>query len=78
MLEMDGCHILIWWQGYSTDRFPRWPPIFTGDLVPFSHCDILHSGNDCVGQKLPRSVSNRFLPIAQAILVSEQAKLCDT
>jgi len=30
MLEMDGCHILIWWQGYSTNRFPRWPPIFTG------------------------------------------------
>ena len=24
---------------------PRFSPV---DLAPFSHCDVLHSGNDCV------------------------------
>ena len=49
MLEMDGCHILIWWQGYSTDRFPDDPRFSPADLAPFSHYDILHSDKACVG-----------------------------
>jgi hypothetical protein len=44
MLEMDGCGILIWWQGYSTDKFLRRPPILQADLAPFSHYDIFHPG----------------------------------
>ncbi len=53
-------------------------PLFSpADLAPFSHFDILHSGKAYVGQKPPRSISNWFLPLAQAILVSEQARLCD-
>ena len=65
-------------RGILQTDFPDDPRFSPAELAPFSHYDILHSDKACVGLKPHRSISNRFPPLAQAILVSEQAKLCDT
>ena len=36
-------------RGILQTGFPDNPRFSPADLAPFSHCDILHFGKDCVG-----------------------------